>query len=152
LSSHRPHEPEQLPIFVSRNPHGGFVLRSPLCPGWAVPARTPAELAQMMEQAWTEAAIAAYARLRGTLYDLAETEEVIPREAYVAVDTCHPAEAPDEVEQQRRKKRARHPATHAPEQWTELSDGRWLSPAGHRYGPDTKQVRAIVASRGAQRG
>jgi hypothetical protein len=37
-----------------------------------------------MEQAWAEAAVAAYARLRGVLYDLAATEETIPPEAYPA--------------------------------------------------------------------
>ena len=147
MSSRRPHEPETLQLLVSRRPEGGFVLRTPLCPGWAVPARTPAELAAMMEQAWAEAAIAAYARLRGVLYDLAETEEVIPPEAYAA-GREHPAEVPDEVERQRRKRRVDHPATYEPEQWTELSDGAWLSPTGRRYRPDSKQVRAVVASMG----
>jgi hypothetical protein len=84
------------------------------------------------------------------LYDLAETEERIPPEAYAAVPTAHPEEQPDEVEAARRRRRARHPATHEPEQWTELSDGRWLSPTGRRYGPDTKQVRAVVASLGSR--
>jgi hypothetical protein len=84
VSSRRPHEPEQLTVQVTRRPGGGFVLSCPLCPGWAVPARTPAELAQRMEQAWAEAAVAAYARLRGVLYDLADTEETIPPGAYPA--------------------------------------------------------------------
>jgi hypothetical protein len=84
VSSRRPHEPESLTLEVSRMDGGGLILRCPLAPGWAVPARTPAELATRMEQAWQEAAIAAYARLRGVLYDLAETEETIPPEAFPA--------------------------------------------------------------------
>lgn len=134
MSSHRPHEPELLTITVARRAGGGFILTAPLCPGWAVPARTPAELAAMVEQAWAEAAIAAYARLRGVLYDLAETEECIPAGAYPA-GREHPAEAPDEVGRARRRRRQR--GTHDPELWVELPDGAWLSPKGHRYGPQT---------------
>jgi hypothetical protein len=92
VSSRRPHEPESLTLEVSRMDGGGLILRCPLAPGWAVPARTPAELAVRMEQAWQEAAIAAYARLRGMLYDLAETEETIPPEAFPATEGVHPAE------------------------------------------------------------
>jgi hypothetical protein len=147
VSSRRPHEPESLTLEVSRMDGGGLILRCPLAPGWAVPARTPAELAQRMEQAWQEAAIAAYARLRGVLYDLAETEETIPASAYPAVGTSHPAERSDEVAE-RRRRRQRHPATHEPEQWVELEDGNWMSPKGRRYGPETRQVRAVVASLG----
>jgi hypothetical protein len=138
-------------LLVERRDGGGFILRSPWCPGWAVPACTPNELALRIEQAWAETAVAAYARLRGVLYDLAETEEVIPPEAYALSDRPHPAEVPDEVERARRRRRAHHPATYEPERWTELSDGAWLSPTGRRYGPDTRQVRAVVAALG-QRG
>lgn len=148
MSSRRPHEPESLTIIVSRSPGGGLVLSCPLCPGWAVPARTPAELAQRMEQAWAEAAIAAYARLRGVIYDLAETEEEIPPAAFPAVETRHPAEEPDELTQARRRRRQRHPATHEPEQWVELADGSMLSPKGRRYGPQTRVASAVRARRG----
>lgn len=151
MSSRRPHEPESLTLEVSRRDGGGFILRCSLAPGWAVPARTPAELAVRMEQAWQEAAIAAYARLRGMLYDLAETEEVIPPEAFPVSVTVHPAEPADEVAV-RRRRRQRHPATHPPEQWVELEDGRWMSPTGRRYGPETRQVRAVVASLGRRPG
>lgn len=144
MSSRRPHEPEQLTVVVSRRPGGGFILSTPLCPGWAVPARTPAELAQMMEQAWQEAAVAAYARLRGALYDLAATEEEIPPEAY-AVGRAHPADAPDEVERARRRRCQR--GIHQPEQWVELPDGAMLSPTGRRYGPQTRVASAVRRAR-----
>jgi hypothetical protein len=146
VSSRRPHEPEQLAIYVSRREGGGFILSCPLAPGWAVPARNPGELAQRMEQAWTEAALAAYARLRGTLYDLAETEEHIPPAAFVP--TVHPAEEPDEVTKARRRKQQRHPATHPPEQWVELSDGSMMSPNGRKYGPQTRVASAVRRARG----
>lgn len=150
MSSRRPHEPERLTLEVSRMDGGGLILRCPLAPGWAVPARTPAELAARMEQAWQEAAIAAYARLRGVLYDLAETEETIPEAAIVG--STHPAEEPPDEVAARRRRRQRHPATHEPERWVELEDGRWLSPTGRRYGPETRQVRAVVASLGRRPG
>lgn len=147
MSSQRPHEPEQLTILISRRPGGGFLLRTPLCPGWCVPARDPAELALAMERAWCEAALAAYARLRGALYDLAETEECVPPEAFPAVATAHPGDS-DEVEEARRRRRQRHPATHEPERWVELPDGGMLSPTGRRYGPETRVASAVRARRG----
>lgn len=148
MSSRRPHEPEQLTILVSRGPGGRLILRTALTPGWAFPATCPAELALGIEQAFNEAAIAAYARLRGVLYELAETEECIPPAAYPAVDTQHPADTPDEVAQARRRRRQQHPATHEPEQWVELEDGSMLSPRGRRYGPQTRVASAVRRARG----
>lgn len=148
MRDRRAHEPTELTLKVRRAQGGRLVLSVPSCPGWAFPATTPADLARGIEQAYAEATIAAYARLRGCLYDLAETEEVIPPEAYARgsrhpAEPEPPAEVVDEVAEKRRKK---HPKTHAPEEWTELSDGYWLSPTGRRYGPGTRQVRAVVAS------
>lgn len=142
----RPHEPEELRLLVTRGPEGGLVIRTPVTPGWAVCARTPAELAAGIERAYVEVACAMYARWRGVLYDLAETEECIPAEAYAATRPAS-AEVPDEVEAQRRKRRAKHPATHDPERWVELSDGRWLSPTGRKYGPQTRVASAVRAAR-----
>jgi hypothetical protein len=150
--THRTHEPSTLRLMVSREPCGcrgscsGLHLRfsTPLTPGWSFVANCPAEVARGIEAAWTEATIAAYARLRGVLYDLAETEEVIPPEAY-ATTRPHPAETPgpeDEVEHRRRTK---HPATHDPARWVELSDGGMISPRGRRYGPQTRVASAVRA-------
>lgn len=153
MHQRRPHEPRELRLLVSRGEDGGLVIRTPMTPGWAFCARSPAQLAEGIERAYAECAVAAYARLRGVLYDLAETEEEIPAEAFAA-GSRHPsepeAEPEDEVAVKRRKK---HPLSHPPEAWTELEDGGMLSPGGLRYGPDTQkvqQVRALVASR-AQR-
>lgn len=146
MSAHRPHEPEELRLLITRGPEGGLVLRTPYTPGWAYCARRPADLADGIEKAYAEVACAMYARLRGVLYDLAETEETIPPEAYAATRP-HPSELPDEVERQRRKRRTRHPATHEPEQWVELSDGSMLSPKGHRYRPDSLVAARVRAAR-----
>lgn len=132
-------------MLVSRGPGGRLILRTPMTPGWSFPATTPAELARGIEQAFAECAIAAYARLRGALYDLAETEEVIPAAAYAA-GSLHPAEpapAPEpELTELEKRRRRNHPRTHPPEEWVELSDGAMLSPSGRRYQPDS-----LVASR-----
>lgn len=143
---HRPHEPAALRLVVRRCPDGGVLISTPITPGWAMRATCPAEIALAIERAWTEATVAAYARLRGVLYDLAETEEVIPPEAYAA-GRPHPAEAPAPEDTAERRRRTKHPRTHPPEQWVECSDGALLSPTGRRYGPTTRVASAVRARR-----
>jgi hypothetical protein len=138
-----PHEPAALRLIVRRTPTGGLCFSTPLTPGWSMVATCPAEVPLAIERAWSEATIAAYARLRGVLYDLAETEETIPPEAY-AVGRRHPDEEPDPTEHRRRTK---HPHTHPPEQWVECSDGAMLSPGGQKYGPTTRVASAVRARR-----
>lgn len=145
----RPHEPAELRLLVRRAPDGGLLLSTPMTPGWCVPAGTPAELARGIEQAFTECALAAYARLRGALYDLAEHEEVIPPEAYPA-GARHPAEPEPvpEVDEVTRRRRTKHPKTHPPEAWQELPDGRLLSPGGRRYSREHPQAQRVLVARG----
>lgn len=139
MTAQRPHEPNELRLLITRAPDGGLVLRTPFTPGWAYCCRRPADLAAGIEAAYAEVACAMYARWRGVLYDLAETEEDIPAGAWTTGST-HPGEPQlDEVELRRRRN---HPRTHAPEAWVELSDGAMLSPGGKRYRPDS-----LVASR-----
>lgn len=149
---HHTHEPSTLRLVVTRldcscrGACSGMHLRlsTPLTPGWSFVATCPAEVARGIEAAWSEATIAAYARLRGVLYDLAETEEQIPAEAY-AVTRPHPAEAPDPADRAARRRRTKHPETHDPACWVELSDGGLLSPSGRKYGPGTRVASAVRA-------
>ncbi len=148
----RAHEPAELRLIVRRAGDGTLLLSTPMTPGWCVPATTPAELALGVEQAFTECALAAYARLRGALYDLADTEDEIPAEAYPA-GARHPAEpappaAPTVDEVARQRRRTKHPRTHEPEDWAELPDGRLLSPGGRRYPRDHPQARRVLIARG----
>ncbi len=148
MTAQRPHEPSELRLLITRSPDGGLILRTPFTPGWAFPCRTPTDLARGVELAYAEVACAMYARWRGVLYDLAETEEEIPAAAYTA-GTTHPAEPVlDEVEQRRRRN---HPNTHAPEAWVELEDGAMLSPAGKRYRPDSLVASRVRARRSSLR-
>jgi hypothetical protein len=151
---HRPHEPAALRLVVRRVPcrcvgicsGNHLMITTPITPGWSATATTPAEVALAIERAWTEATVAAYARLRGVLYDLAETEEVIPPEAYAAGST-HPAEQPAPEDAAEHRRRTKHPRTHPPEHWVECSDGAMLSPTGHRWGPTTRVASAVRARR-----
>jgi hypothetical protein len=146
--THRPHEPAALRLIVSRTPTGALRFTTPLTPGWAMVATCPAEVPLAIERAWCEASIAAYARLRGVLYDLAETEEVVPPEAY-ARTRPHPGETPTEEDRLARRRRTKHPQTHDPECWVELSDGSYRSPRGRNYGPQTRVASAVRAARAA---
>jgi hypothetical protein len=144
VSKQRPHEPAELRLIVTRGEDGALILRTPVTPGWAFCCRRPADLAHGIEAAYAEVACAMYARWRGVLYDLAETEEEIPAAAYSA-GTQHPAEPVlDEVERRRRRN---HPNTHPPEAWVELEDGAMLSPSGKRYRPDSLVASRVKARR-----
>lgn len=147
-SGRRPHEPAELTLQVRRLDDGSLRFAMPSCPGWAFVARQPSQIGEAIARAYTEAAVAAYARLRGVLYDLAETEEEVPATARPR-GSRHPAEPapapPDEVGKRRRTK---HPRTHPPEEWAELDSGYWRSPGGGRYRPDSTVVASVRARLG----
>jgi hypothetical protein len=147
-SGRRPHEPVELTITVRRLDDGALRFSTPTCPGWAFVARRPAQIGQALASAWTEATVAAYARLRGVLYDLADTEDEVPAAAHPR-GSRHPAEPePPREDEVTRRRRRKHPRTHDPEQWVEMADGYWRSPGGGRYSPSSRQVRNVVASLG----
>jgi hypothetical protein len=144
----RPHEPAELTLRIRRQPNGNLTFSTPTCPGWAYTARRPQDIGQAIAQAYREAAVAAYARLRGVLYDLAETEDEVPAAAHPA-GSRHPAEpAPPAVDEVAKRRRTKHPRTHPPEEWVELDSGHWRSPTGRRYGPSTAVVASVRASLG----
>jgi len=154
VGARRPHEPAELTLRVRRHDDGALTFSTPTCPGWAFTARRPAQIGEAIARAWTEAAIAAYARWRGTLYDLAEHEDELPPEVLPAASP-HPAEVPpaDELaalrarDERQRARRVRHPRTHEPEAWVELGDGYWRSPSGRKYRPDAAVVASVRAAR-----
>jgi hypothetical protein len=153
-SGRRRHEPAELILTVRRLDDGRLRFGTPTCPGWAFTAHRPQQIGEAITRAYTEAAVAAYARLHGVLYDVAaETDpEELPPGALAAAQPRgrrHPAEpeppAEDEVS---RRRRTKHPRTWSPEEWARLDDGYWRSPTGRRYAPESRQVRAVVASLG----
>jgi hypothetical protein len=145
-SGRRAHEPAELTLHVRRLDDGSLRFATPSCPGWAFVARRPQQIGEAIARAYTEAAVAAYARLRGVLYDLAEHEDEVPAAARPA-GSRHPAEPePPAVDEVAKRRRTKHPRTHPPEEWVELESGYWRSPGGGRYRPDSQQVRAVRAS------
>jgi hypothetical protein len=149
----RPHEPSELILHVRRLDDGALRFTTPLCPGWAFAARRPAQIGDAIAACYREAAIAAYARLRGVAYDVAA--ETDPEELPVPVGATEPRTRrhPDEPEPSQedevaRRRRVKHPRTHSPADWQQLPDGRWRSPGGGTYRPDSRQVQAVVASLG----
>jgi hypothetical protein len=149
MPARRAHEPAELTLRVRREPNGYLTFSVPTCPGWAFTARQPAQIGEAIARAYTEAACAAYARLRGVAYDVAAMtdEEELPDGAYTPTGSRHPAEPePPREDEVAKRRRVKHPRTHPPEAWVELSDGNWRSPGGNRYSPSSRQVRTIVAS------
>jgi hypothetical protein len=154
-SGRRTHEPAELTLRVRRLDDGRLRFTLPQCPGWAFTAHRPAMIGEAIARCYTEATIAAYARLRGVVYDVAaEThpdELPVPVEALTPRTTRHPAEpAPPPVDEVARRRSTKHPRTYAPDEWQQLPDGRWRSPGGGTYRPDSRQVQAVVASLGQQ--
>lgn len=152
--SRRPHEPAELTLRVRRLDDGRLRFTVPTCPGWAFTAHRPSMIGEAIARCYTEAAVAAYARLHGVLYDVAEEthpEELPPGVLAAATPSTrrHPAEPdPPSEDEVAKRRRTKHPRTHPPETWQPLDDGRWLSPTGRRYAPESRQVQAVVASLG----
>lgn len=147
----RAHEPAELTLQVRRLDDGRLRFTTPSCPGWAYTAHRPQQIGQAIAKAYTEAACAAYARLRGVAYDVAALtdEEELPAGTYTPSTRRHPAEPePPREDEVAKRRRVRHPRTHPPEEWVELDDGYWRAPGGGRYRPDSRQVRTVVASLG----
>lgn len=147
-SGRRAHEPAELTLQVRRLDDGSLRFSTPTCPGWAFVAQRPSQIGEAIARAYTEAAVAAYARLRGVLYDLAEHEDEVPPAALPA-GSRHPAEPePPREDEVAKRRRTKHPRTHPPEEWVELDSGYWRSPGGGRYRPDSTVVASVRARLG----
>jgi hypothetical protein len=117
---------------------GGLRISTPTTQGWAAFARNEAQLVAAVRAAFTEAQIAAYAQWRNGTYDLADT---------VSRDDPDPlvAAAPNEIRRPRPKVRRDQ---YNPADWVVRSDGRYQSPSGRSYAPDSTMARRIRAAWG----
>ena len=113
--------PGRMVLLIERGEPGSLLVSCPHLPGWRATSRSPEALARLLDSAWQEHAIRAYANSRGEEYDL----------THLADDEPAP--------------RPRRPVVRG--DWREQDDGSWLSPAGHRYPPDTAVVRKVRAKR-----
>jgi len=132
------HQVRELNLRVEPLPGGGVRVSTPQARGWAAVARSEAELARAVLSAFTEVQVASYARWKGEVYDL---------DALTDVDPADPATAlPAPV--RRRNRTTRSDVAH-PSEWARLPDGRWRSPAGRHYQPNSQLVRRVVQNRRA---
>lgn len=126
-----------LQLRVEQLPEGGVRLSTPQARGWAAVAKTDSELARAVLSAFTEVQIAAYSAWKGQVYDLDALTDVDPTDPATALP------APP-----RRNRSTRSDVAH-PSEWARLPDGRWRSPRGRVYGPDSQLVRRVVQNRRA---
>lgn len=159
------HNPTDLLLRITRTP-GGLHITSPQIPGWAAIARGPIPIAQALQAGFTELACARYAARRGETYDLSAwdvgaealaasghtltpTDVIVVREDLGAL---RPSGRPPVQRPLAKLPTADRPAgkyvpQHDPFAWTQLPDGRWESPAGGKYGPNTRQVQGMLRRR-----
>lgn len=125
---------------------GELRISTPAARGWAVTARSQSDLVRAIGGAFTEAQIAAYARWKGGAYDLDALTAAVPGDPMApprerAARRDYPGPGVGYGPGRRR------PDTSAPEDWVKMEDGRWRSPAGRAYRPDTMMVAKVKARR-----
>jgi hypothetical protein len=133
-----PHQVRELNLRVEPLPGGGVRVSTPQARGWAAVAKSESELARAVLSAFTEVQIAAYSAWKGQVYDLDALTDVDPADPKTALP------APPV----RRNRTTRSDVAH-PSEWARLPDGRWRSPRGRVYGPESQLVRRVVQNRRA---
>ena len=136
------HQVRSINVRVEQLADGKLRITTPTARGWAAVAANQPELARAIAGAFTEAQVAAYARWRGTQYDLDALTAHVPGD---------PLAGRKPQRQKAGNKRARRtgegwsygqqrPDVHLPNEWAEQPDGRWRSPSGRMYRADAAQV------------
>ncbi|MEV1294465.1 hypothetical protein [Pseudonocardia sp. NPDC049635] len=126
------HQPRRIRLTVDALPDGRLRVSTDGARGWAAVARGPHQLATVIGRAFTEEAVAAYARWRTQRYDLDQLTE-----------RDDPTEPPRRPISYRRpagvqgtsygRGRVVRPDQSNPADWSPLPDGRWRSPGGKTY-------------------
>lgn len=139
------HQPRRVHLTVDALPDGQLRVSTSGARGWAVTARGPHQLATAVGQAFTEEAVAAYARWRTQRYDLDTlTERDDPTEpARRPISYRRPAGVQNTSYSRGRVVR---PDQSNPADWTPLPDGRWRSPGGKTY-RSPKILRPLIERR-----
>jgi hypothetical protein len=114
----------------------GLRLSTPTAQGWAAVVQNQHQLVAALQAAFTEAQIAAYARWRNSTYDLADL---------TSRDDTDPLVAPPPHERTRRRPRARRDL-YDPKDWTLTGEGRYRSPSGRTYAPESTMGRNIASA------
>lgn len=138
----RGHQPSSIPLQVDVLADGRFRLSTPVARGWAAVASDPRQLFLAMRDAFTEVAVASYARAKREPYDLDQLTGHVPGDALAG---SRQSRVPGARPAGRRK-------SYNPEDWVKLTEGAggrvvWQSPSGRRYREDTKVVRSVLSRR-----
>ena len=128
-----PHQVRKIAMEIETMPDGRLRVTLPHARGWAAVASTQHELARAVGQAFREAQVAAYARWRGTRYDLSTLTDHVPGDPL----------APPREPRARRAARGTRGDVYLATDWTELADGRWRSPSGRVFRGDAVQVQQV---------
>lgn len=156
--------PVDLMLRIARTPDG-LRITSPQIPNFAAIARGPVPIAQAVDAALRELDCDTYAARRGqpsdrALWDAA-CEKLNAPSAPKALAASGVELRPEDVTvdwhdgQARRdsgavmRPMAVNGARHDPSDWTDLGNGFWSSPGGHRYRQESRQVQLIIAKRAA---
>lgn len=123
-------------LTVEARADGRYRISSPHARGWAAEVGTQLELARALSTAFTEVAVASYARAHNAPYDL----DVLTGQ--VAGDVLANQPQARTRSGGRRKRKTYHPS-----EWTQFENGTWRSPGGRTYRADAKQVQAVVRAR-----
>lgn len=139
------HQVRSVTIRVDQLDNGRLRISTPTARGWAAVAGNQPELARAIQGAFTEAQVAAYARWRGTQYDLDALTAHVPGDALAG---RKPQRVQGKTKSTKRAPRTnegwgygqQRPDVHLPGEWCEQPDGRWRSPSGRMYRADAAQV------------
>ena len=137
------HQVRSITVRVEQLEGGKLRISTPTARGWAAVAGNQPELARAIAGAFTEAQVAAYARWRGTQYDLDALTAHVPGDALAGRKPQR--QAPKGNKRVKRTGEGwsygqQRPDVHLPNEWTEQPDGRWRSPSGRMYRADAAQV------------
>lgn len=137
--SRRGHQPSSIPLQVDVLADGRFRLSTPVARGWAEVASDPRQLFRALNNAFTEVAVASYARAKRQPYDLDQLTGHVPGDPLAGT---RQSRIPGARPAGRRK-------SYNPEDWTRLADqpGVWQSPSGRRYREDSKVVQSVLSRR-----
>ena len=139
------HQVREVTLRIESLPTGQLRVSTPAARGWAMVVSSQHELSRAVTSAFTEAQCAAYSRWRGERYDLDDLTE--PMEGDPLAPPRPPARRRRNTGAVGWGRNQQRPDTHDADAWTKLPDGRWQSPKGKRWKPDTMMAQRVVARR-----
>ena len=114
----------RITVHIEQTAPGVLEVSAPF--GWhGGQARNPAQLAHLVAAAFMEAQLVAYSHFRNGTSPTAALGE------------------PTRYVRPRPVQRGRRPDVHDPLAWHEAEDGRWVSPSGRRFRPDSQVVQRV---------